>query len=317
MEKSKIATAGRWLSLVGASIGMLLLLPRYASAQSTLTWAKVELTRNQVQLFTNGQSRRAYVSDILSIDDALSTSRNARAELRFNDGSLARIGERAVFRFTPNTRNFRLSNGTVLLLIPPGQGGTTLQPPNAVTGIHGSALFVRFVPETGTTIIGALTNNPDGPMMAFNQNGSEQRPLYAGEMAVLRENQPIERFAFDLKEFYSTSSLAADLELHNPEAFTGDADLDAVRQEILDALGHQESFGDQGEVIENPAFLSARPAVAASVTTVPDFAMSPAAAFLQRNNGIADGTVVSATVKQPAPALLGRWHRLGRRQRRQ
>ena len=90
-------------------------MPRPADAQSALTWARVELTRNQVQLFTNGQSRRARVSDVLGIGDALTTARRARAELRFNDGSLARIGESAVFQFTPNTRNFRLSNGTVLL----------------------------------------------------------------------------------------------------------------------------------------------------------------------------------------------------------
>lgn len=306
MEKLKIAATGRWLSVMCASLGMLLAVPGTVLAQSTLTWARVELTRNEVKLFTNGQSRRARVSDVLGINDALSTASRARAELRFNDGSLARIGESAVFRFTPNTRNFRLSNGTVLLLIPPGQGRSTIQTPNAVTGIHGSALFVRFVPETSTTIIGALTNNPDGPMTAFNHDGSEQQSLFAGEMAVIRGEQPIERFLFDLETFYDTSSLGQDLlQLDDPNASIEDEAIEAVRQEILDALAQQAEFDEAGgPVFENPAFLSASPAAPPMpVATVPDFNVSPASAFL-RQTVVTEGfdTIVAPTAAQPAPS---------------
>ncbi len=302
MEKLNVAATGRWLSLVCASLGMLISMPRSALAQSTLTWARVELTRNDVQLYTNGRSRAAKVSDVLGLNDALSTASRSRAELRFNDGSLARIGESAVFRFTPNTRNFRLSNGTVLLLIPPGQGRTTIQTPNAVTGIHGSALFVRFVPETNTTIIGALTNNPAGPMVAFNQDGSAQQSLYAGEMAVLQADGTLNLFSFDLDEFYATSDLIKGLGIENLDEATGDAAIDAVRQEIQDALNQQEEFEDGDDVIENPAFLSASDnAPVARTRAIPEFTVSPAAAFLQRGN-LAGGfeSAVSATVNQPA-----------------
>ncbi|MBX2864158.1 MAG: FecR domain-containing protein, partial [Leptolyngbyaceae cyanobacterium MAG.088] len=306
MEKLNLASPGRWLSLACASLGMLLFMPRSASAQSTLTWARVELTRNQVQLFTNGQGRRARVSDVLGVGDALSTARRARAELRFNDGSLARIGESAVFQFTPDTRNFRLSNGTVLLLVPPGQGRTTIQTPNAVTGIHGSALFVRFIPETDTTIIGALTNNADGPMMAFNQDGTQQQPLYAGEMAVLRGNRILERFDFELETFYETSDLVVGLQLEDLDTETGDQAIDAVRQEIQDALEQQERFDNNSEIIDNPSFISANPLSANrgepldSTTAVPEFAASPAATFLQQN-GIDEGftSAVSGTIHRP------------------
>ncbi len=302
MKKLNLASPGRWLSLACASLGMLLLLPRSANAQSALTWARVELTRNQVQLFTNGQSRRARVSDVLGVGDALSTARRARAELRFNDGSLARIGESAVFQFTPNTRNFRLSNGTVLLLIPPGQGRTTIQTPNAVTGIHGSALFVRFIPETDTTIIGALTNNLAGPMVVFNLDGSQQQPLYAGEMAVMRGDGTLEQFVFELETFYETSDLVVGLELDNLDSEIGDQAIDAVREEIKDALEQQERFEDNDDVIENPSFLAATPVLTttrerlATTNAIPDFSASPAAAFLQQSGF---ESVVSGTVNQP------------------
>ncbi|MEM9266643.1 MAG: FecR family protein [Cyanobacteria bacterium P01_F01_bin.13] len=314
MEKLNVIAPGRWLSLVCASLGMLLSMPRSAIAQSDLTWARVELTRNQVNLYTNGQSRRARVSDVLGINDALSTARRARAELRFNDGSLARIGESAVFRFTPNTRNFRLSNGTVLLLIPPGQGRTTIQTPNAVTGIHGSALFVRFVPETDTTIIGALTNNADGPMMAFNQDGSLQHPLYAGEMVVLRGDNTLEHFLFDLPHFLATSDLLTGLGIEDLKTSTGDAAIDAVRQEIREALEQQQQFENGDDVVENPAFLSAsigKPL--ASEQTIPDFALSPAADFLQQN-GLSEEfeNIFNARSSQAPPSQVQQTQRASR-----
>ncbi|MEM9806372.1 MAG: FecR family protein, partial [Cyanobacteria bacterium P01_D01_bin.56] len=305
MEKLKVVAAGRWLTLVCASLGMLLALPRHASAQSTLTWARVELVRNQVQLFTDGRSRNAQVSDVLGINDALSTARRARAELRFNDGSLARIGESAIFRFTPNTRNFRLSNGTVLLLIPPGQGRTTIQTPNAVTGVRGSALFVRFVPETNTTIIGALTTNAGGPMMAYNEDGSVQQPLLGGEIAVVRGDGTIEHLEFDLKEFYLTSELVSGLDLHKQDAVIQDEHINAVRQETLEALEQQGEFGDTDDVEENPIFLSSRSAGAIALNIqMPDFESSPAADFLRQPSLIGEFPgMIDNAVNQPDPSL--------------
>ena len=211
--------------LLGAAIA--LGINSAAQAQNSLTWAKVERLRNRVHFIPTGRRPRlARVADVMGIGDALRTASSSRAELRFNDGSLARIGEQAVFRFTPNTRNFQLSNGTTLLLIPPGQGSTTIQTPNAVTGIHGSALFVRVrcLAEQAAdgscanpiTIVGALTNNAVGPMMTYNSSGSQQEPLYAGEMVIVEGDSIIERFEFDLETFYRTSGLAEGLELDSP-----------------------------------------------------------------------------------------------------
>ena len=170
----------------GASLAIL---PDQANAQVALTQAEVEALRNRVQLILRGNSPRpARVSDVMGLGDVLRTAAASRAQLRFNDGSLARIGEQATFSFAPNTRNFQLSNGTVLLLIPPGRGRSNVSTPNAAAGIQGSVLFVRYIPQTNTTIIGALTNNPAGPMVAFNQDGSQQQPLYAGEMVVVEND---------------------------------------------------------------------------------------------------------------------------------
>ena len=260
----------RTLWVLSATIGLAgLLLPRPAIAdEQPLSWARIDFLRNRVQLVpSNERAREARIADFLSIGDALRTARAARAELRFNDGSLARIGERATFRFTPNTRNFQLTNGTVLLFIPPDRGRSTIQTPNAVTGIQGSALFVRYIPETDTTIVGALTDNPDGPMVLFNRDGSERQALRANEIGVVENGQITQIYQFNSELFWQTSGLAQGFNYLQDSSMGSDA-LDAVRQEIREAINKQGSFTNDARVIENPPAFS-RPDPPAPVPVSP------------------------------------------------
>lgn len=261
---SKRTRSLRALSAVLGLVGVLLL-PRPVSAEETLSWAQIDFLSNRVQLLPRGQdAKRATINDVLGIGDALRTARESRAELRFNDGSLARIGERATFRFTPDTRNFQLNNGTVLLLIPPGRGRSTIQTPNAVTGIQGSALFVRYIPETDTTIVGALTDNPDGPMVLFNRDGTEQQALRANEIGVIEGGQITELYQFDGTLFWQSSGLAEGFNYLTDSS--GSDALDAVRQEIREAIANQRPLNGEG-VIENPSSFS-RPAPEAATPPV-------------------------------------------------
>ncbi|MEM1251298.1 MAG: FecR domain-containing protein [Cyanobacteria bacterium P01_H01_bin.21] len=293
--------SARWYSLLlGAAF--IFGFPVPALAQTSLTWAKVERLRNRVHLIPrSSDARLARVADVMSIGDSLRTSSSSRAELRFNDGSLARVGEQATFRFTPNTRNFQLSNGTVLLLIPPGRGRTTIQTPNAVTGIQGSALFVRAgcltdltadgYCDSPMTLVGALTNNPAGAMMAYNHSGSEQQPLSAGEMVVIENDVITQLHEFDLRTFYETSGLVEGLQLDSPTPpETLSEDLRGVWQEIQDALELQGDFDDSDssqEVVINPGFISSvvgaasseEAATASAFAGFPSFESSPAAFF--------------------------------------
>ncbi|PSN14162.1 hypothetical protein C7293_12865 [filamentous cyanobacterium CCT1] len=245
-----------------ASLMALVLVSLPAQASVTLTRADVEALRNRVEFIPRGrQARTARMSDVLAVGDALRTASASQADLRFNDGSLARVGERATFRFVPNTRNFRLSNGTVLLLIPPGRGRTNIQTPSAVTGIQGSAVVVRYIPDSDLTVVMALTNNPAGPMTITASNcggdgaacGANEYSLYGGQMALIQNNQ-VQVVEFDLPMFYQTSPLVEGLELDNPNADSplGPA-LEQVREETLQALEEQTPFTDA--VTLNPALI--------------------------------------------------------------
>jgi hypothetical protein len=264
---SKFSRPGQG-SAIAPLVGVLSLLTSVllglpAEASVPLTRADVEALRNRVEFIPRGRNpRAARMSDFLAVGDALRTAATAQADLRFNDGSLARVGERATFRFVPNTRNFRLTNGTVLLLIPPGQGRTNIQTPSAVTGIQGSAVVVRYIPESDLTLVMALTNNPAGPM-TITTNGcgnggadcvANEYALYGGQMALIQNNQ-VQVVEFDLPMFYQTSPLVEGLELDNPDAESplGSA-LEAVRQETLEALDEQAPFSEDSVTL-NPAII--------------------------------------------------------------
>ncbi|MBW4418646.1 MAG: FecR domain-containing protein [Myxacorys californica WJT36-NPBG1] len=221
-------------------------------AETTLKSAEIREVIRQVRLQPRNQGlRNASVRDKMLPEDALWTSKRSRAGLRFNDGSYARVGELALFRFTPGTRNFRLNNGTVLLLIKPGQGSTRIDTPNASAGVRGSALFVRYDEKTKTTLVGALTNNPAGPMEITAANG-EKQALEAGQMAIVDQTGFIRRYRFDIPTFYETSDMVRGLDLPLKERISPDPAIAAVQRETADALRQQKPL-DPIATIENPS----------------------------------------------------------------
>jgi FecR protein len=218
-----------------------------ALANTPLTQATVRSAQNKVNVkLGSNDFRPAKIQDRLQPDDRLKTLRNSRAELKFNDGSLARVGELSSFQFLRGTRTFALGNGTYLFMIPPGRGSTQFKTRNATAGVNGSALFIRYIEQTDTLIMGALTNNPKGPMTVTTPDGTVQE-VRAGQMVVTEAGQIKGFYEFDLKTFYETSSLAKDLnlqgQLNQPE---GDSDLVGVREETVEALATQKlaSFKD-------------------------------------------------------------------------
>ncbi|MEM6836357.1 MAG: FecR domain-containing protein [Cyanobacteria bacterium P01_C01_bin.120] len=244
-----------------------------------LTRADVESLYNRVDLISEGQDARpARLSDRLLVGDAIRTSQGARAELRFNDGSLARIGERATFWFIPNTRDFRLSNGTALFLIPPDRGPSNIQTPTAVTGIQGTALVVRHIPHQdcevspsaspdeyacpGRTVVMVLTDSPKGPVEVTTTSGNSAA-LSAGNLAII-ENDAIQVLEFNLEMFYETSPLIEGLDLDNPDFEGTGSPTDPVRQETWDGLQSQKGF--EGSYLLNPELISldAQPGVSTS-----------------------------------------------------
>jgi FecR protein len=235
-----------------------------AQAQRPITWAQVIKLVNKVQFKPmNAGWRQAQDADRLQQSgEALFTSRGGRADLRLSEGSLLRMSSNTHLWIQPNSRNLLQRSGTALYVIRPGGGQTLISTPYGRAGVRGSALFVRVNEETGTMIVGALTNNPAGPMEVTTDKGPKQT-LAAGQMAVVRDGK-ISMFEFDLNTFYQTSSLAQGFGLDG-KAVTGDdgtlvdpeiqQTLQAVKAETTLALREQKPVVGP-DVAVNPGFLN-------------------------------------------------------------
>ncbi|MCF4969780.1 iron dicitrate transport regulator FecR [Nostoc sp. CMAA1605] len=243
-----------WLAISLWGVVIPIMTTQQASASTPLTRAEIQSLRNFVQLLQRStrSKRPAKRADTIIPGDGISTGRASLADLRFNDGSLARIGEQAIFQFLPRTRNFRLSNGTALLLIPPGRGKTQIQTPSATAAIRGSALFVRYDEQTDTTVIGALTNSG---IVVSNKDASQAQELQAGQLIVVVKGRFQGLYDFDLQNFYQTSDLVQGLDLTRQNLTSStDPAIASVQAEVVAALAGQTPLSGQ-DVIENPAFL--------------------------------------------------------------
>ncbi len=222
-----------------------------AIAGVPLAWARVRASRHQVDLVSaSGVSRPASVTDCFCPGETLSTAAAAQAEVLFSDGSLARIGEQAHLQFWPDTRNLRLSQGTVALFVSPSQGRTTLQSPNAAVGINSSGVVVRHVPSRRLTLVMALANSPTGPVSITVTTTGQEFVLHAGQMAFIGADT-LQVVEFDLLEFYQTSNLVAGLELANPNYRpAADEPVAALRPHLLQALHQQAPFSSNDAILD-------------------------------------------------------------------
>jgi len=262
-----------------------------ASASTPLNRAVLENIRNEVRLKQQNQAfRPARRQDAMVPGDALSTARRALAELRFNDGSMARLGEQSIFQFLPGLRSAYLEQGTALLLIKPGQGQTRVRTPNATAGIRGSALFVRYIPETLITIVGALTNSE---IEVANQDGNQKYVLGAGQMAVFVDRQLRAIYNFSLDTFYQSSPLVEGLDLsrRQPSA-SADPAIAAVQAETAEALKKQVPLAEQGIVV-NPGFIK----LVASTEQPAATAIAPVDDTIERDRVTGIAAIVSNTTR--------------------
>ncbi|GAC1491355.1 MAG: hypothetical protein NVS2B14_03730 [Chamaesiphon sp.] len=241
--------------------------------QDVLTHASVYNLLNRVQLLLRNQSPRpAKKSDMLVPQDAIETAVRSRAELLFNEGSLARIGANALFRFVPGLRRFQLRNGTTtaeaifqidqgiaMIATPPDSVGTTVQTPQSrieiqtaaapvsptsrllSLPIQSNALIIQHNPALNTTQVFALTNSN---IAVSNLEGKNTVFLQGGQTVSIMNGMvgPVQEF--DLKTFYKTSQLAAGLgpnqeALVKSESPQVQETLNAVRVQTLAAVNTQ------------------------------------------------------------------------------
>ncbi len=208
--------------IMGSLLGIVWMMPASAQ-QAMLTRGEVYKLINNVQLLLNNRSpRAARVSDVMVPQDALRTASRSKAELLFNEGSLARIGSNAVFRFIPGLRGFQLRNGTALIMSPPTTASTRIEtlegqavaeipasspPGSAATNVLSLAMVIQVDGVTQKTDFYNLTSTPikilDSKGNFLFINGGQTVSVLKGTLGEVK--------TFDLRTFYKTSGLALGL----------------------------------------------------------------------------------------------------------
>ena len=105
--------------------------------------ARVTETVNIVSLLRQLRAPQpATPGDIIKGETGLKTGGDSRAELKFPDLTLTRVGSNSLFRFYPGGRDMTLDGGTMLFYSPGGAGGGKVQAGAVTAAVTGSAISV-------------------------------------------------------------------------------------------------------------------------------------------------------------------------------
>ena len=218
-------------------------------AQSVLNRAAVYKIRNQVEISrrTRVAWKRARLGEVIMPLDTVRTGANSRADLLFNEGTLVRTGAGTIFRFPPDKRNFELTSGAALIMIRPGKGQSNIITPEARVVSQGTALFVQHDPRNNASLVGVLTNSPQGAVKVSSADGKVTIELNAGQFVSIVNGVVGLVDYFVLPMFYETIELAAGLGTGQEKLVAAEspevrATINAVRAEAVAPLANQTAW---------------------------------------------------------------------------
>ena len=180
----------------------------------------------------------AKVGDTVSGKTAVSTGVQSRAELRYPDKTLTRLGANSIFRMDQGSRTVEVEKGVILLQVPKQLGGAQVRTAAVTAAVTGTTLLVEYTADGHIKII-VIEGEVD---VFLNKNRKQFRTLTAGDLWLTRANDstslpmPVK---IDLKRLLRTSKLMNDSEF--PPL--------GNESQIQDALGAQARLKEQGELM--------------------------------------------------------------------
>lgn len=172
--------------------------PTFDSATVTFIQHDVAVAELEVlQLDDAGKLARrpASLNESLAQNQALLTGRKSRAELKLNDGTIARIGQLSSFTYGKGTRDLQLKQGSALFVVPKGHGGTTIQAGAVTAAITGTTLLVQVFGDR------VLIYVYEGSVQAGGQSAG------AGQVITIPNGGAGSLAAFDVRRGVETAAL--------------------------------------------------------------------------------------------------------------
>ncbi len=126
------------------SLYLLLAVAAPSLVAGELEQASVTRAYNTVELLPPGEGARpAAIGDTVTGKTAVQTGNRSRAELTFNDATLARLGGNSIFSFDRGTRDISLEKGVILLQVPKNAGGAKINTAAVTAAVTGTTVMVE------------------------------------------------------------------------------------------------------------------------------------------------------------------------------
>jgi hypothetical protein len=108
----------------------------------------------------------ASLNQPITKENAVVTGDKSRAELKFNDGSVVRLGQFTVFTFKEGTRDIDLKQGSALMSVPKGMGRTNIKAAAVTAAITGTTvLFQAFEGFAAIYVYEGTVEGPNGEVL--------------------------------------------------------------------------------------------------------------------------------------------------------
>lgn len=191
-------------------LGILLLVTAsFAFAADPLLEATVQQVVNQVRVMDLevGASHPASDQERITPKNGVRTGIRSRAELLFQDQTIARLGAETFFTFKRSSREIRLDAGTLLLQVPKDQGGARIRSGSVTASVTGTTILMEHLPNKNLKMMVL-----EGHMrIAVDDRFGEALVLRPGEMVTMHPGartipEPVQ---VDIATILRTSQLIA------------------------------------------------------------------------------------------------------------
>lgn len=169
---------------------------------------QAEVTRsiNTVSLVEKDRKvKSAEVGDVVKGQIGVKTGVDSRAELRFPDTTVLRVGANSLFSFQTGSRKMDLESGTILFSAPRGQGGGEVRAGAVTAAVTGTEFLLARYPNGEVRLVVL-----EGKVwLSFTANPKVRRMFRAGQAVTVPPNslQIPTGVTIDLRRLLSTSRL--------------------------------------------------------------------------------------------------------------
>ena len=183
-------------------------------------------------LQTDGAEKKPAQKDAkITEGNKVDTGAGSCTEMTFTDSSVLRMGQNSHFSFDSKERIIKLGQGTLLMHVPPGNGGVSIEGGGVVGAVSGSTVMASNDGKGNFAF--AVLESDGGAGQITNKDGSVT-PLIPGQMGVVSANRPGVSTSFEVNVTGLMESSPLFTEFTNP--IPGNEKVAAVAEKQGDAI---------------------------------------------------------------------------------